>query len=99
MMTRARLAGLAPQVGPGVSIEKIYVSWTESWDLDRYVEHYLRERVRGREREARAVVLRIIARYPGDAPVTKSNMDYFLDANLPRKAGGRLPRSLRLLLP
>jgi hypothetical protein len=98
MMARARLAGLDPPGGPGVSIDRIYISWTESWDLDRYVEHYLRERAHEPDEEARAALLGLIALYPGAPPFTKANMDYFLDANC-QGAGDPSPRRLRFLVP
>jgi hypothetical protein len=68
-----------------VSIDKVYVSWTECWDLNRYVESYLRARVPAPHRDARVQVLQCIRQYPGDPPFTKSSLDYFLDANFGRR--------------
>ncbi len=81
-----------------MSIDKIYISWTESWDLDRYVEHYLRQRVQGPDEETRAALLAMIGLYPGDPPFTKANMDYFLDANF-HGTGDHSPGRPRLLVP
>jgi hypothetical protein len=76
-----------------VAVDKIYMSWSEAWDLHRYVEGYLRERPH-LPKEARRALLRIILLYPGDPPFTKANMDYFLDANF----GGDPHESPRLRL-
>ena len=64
-----------------MSIDRVYVSWTESWDVNRYVEDYLRTRRRPPDQAARARILMYIEQYPGDPPFTKSSLDYFLDAN------------------
>ncbi|HEX7403672.1 MAG TPA: hypothetical protein VF287_06635 [Usitatibacter sp.] len=61
------------------------MSWTESWDVGRYVANYLRERAAPSDRNLHAAVVRLIFRYPGDPPYTKANMDYYLDANFGRE--------------
>lgn len=87
----------APSAAPEEStIERIYVSWTESWDVGRYVANYLRERAAPSDRNLRAAVVRLIFRYPGDPPYTKANMDYYLDANFGRERDA--PRASRRLL-
>ena len=68
-----------------MGIHRIYVSWTEQWDVSRYVEDYLRTRRRPPDPEARAQLLKFIEHYPGEPPFTKSSLDYFLDANFSRK--------------
>jgi hypothetical protein len=68
-----------------VAIERIYVSWTESWHVGRYAANYLRERGAPPDPHLHAAVVRLIFRYPGDPPYTKANMDYYLDANLGRE--------------
>lgn len=76
----------APSATPADSaIERIYVSWTESWDVGRYAANYLRERGAGPDRGLHAAVIRLIFRYPGEPPYTKANMDYYLDANFGRE--------------
>lgn len=67
------------------AIERIYVSWTESWDVGRYAANYLSERGSGPDRGLQAAVVRLIFRYPGEPPYTKANMDYYLDANFGRE--------------
>jgi hypothetical protein len=68
-----------------MNIDKVYVSWNEHWDVNRYVDEYLRNRRHLPGHDARDQVLRYIEHYPGDPPFTKSNLDYFLDANFARK--------------
>jgi len=63
--------------------ERIFVTWTQQWSLDDYVENYLRTRRLGRGEHARAAVLACLARYVGRTPLCKSDLDFFLDANLP----------------
>ena len=60
-------------------IDRVYVSWTEHWDVSRYVEEYLR--TRRRPPDAHAQILKQIEQYTGESPFTKSSLDYFLDAN------------------
>jgi hypothetical protein len=59
----------------------IYVSWTEQWDLARYVDHYLKERGLAVNAELRAAVTRRISKYPGAGSLKKADVDYYLDAN------------------
>ena len=68
-----------------MSIDRIYVSWTEQWDVSRYVEDYLRTRRLPPDKEARARIRECIDHYPGEPPFTKSSLDYFLDANFSPK--------------
>jgi hypothetical protein len=85
-------ASRAPSASPADSaIERIYVSWTESWDVGRYAANYLRERGAGSDRGLHAEVVRHIFSYPGEPPYTKANMDYYLDANFGREL--RAPRA------
>jgi hypothetical protein len=81
MTNGARSAG-APAAS---AVERIYVSWTESWDVGRYAANYLRERGAATDRGLHAAVIRLVFRYPGEPPYTKANMDYYLDANFGRE--------------
>jgi hypothetical protein len=62
--------------------DRIYVSWSEHWDLPRYVDHYLRARKMALTADARAAVRRTIAAYPVGGILRKADVDFFLDANL-----------------
>ncbi|HTS86825.1 MAG TPA: hypothetical protein VMG61_17080 [Usitatibacter sp.] len=68
-----------------IAAERIFVTWTQQWSIDDYVENYLRTRRLGRGESARAAVFACLARYTGRAPLCKSDLDFFLDANLARR--------------
>ena len=65
-------------------ISPIFVSWTQRWEMDQYVEHYLRIRGLAGRQDARARVQSALAVYPGNAPYTKSDLDFYLDSNVGR---------------
>jgi hypothetical protein len=62
----------------------VFVTWTQQWDMDRYVEHYVRSRRLTAHEHAREAVREALASYPGRTPYTKSALDFYLDANLGR---------------
>jgi hypothetical protein len=68
-----------------MNVDKVYASWTELWDMNRYIEHYLRTRRRKPHVDAREQVRKCIQLYPGVPPFTKSSLDYFLDKNFGRR--------------
>ena len=63
----------------GVGRDRIYVSWTEQWDLPRYAADYLQARPSVLGATTTAEILRRIALYPGHAPFRKADMDFYLD--------------------
>jgi hypothetical protein len=65
-------------------IERIFVSWTQQWDLATYIDHYLRTRRIAVTDESRERVWRCMDAFRGRSPYTKSDLDFFLDANLNR---------------
>lgn len=70
----------------------IYVSWTEQWDLGRYVDHYLESRKYLVNAVARATVKAHIAKYPSTATLKKSDLDFYLDRNVPKLALAPAPK-------
>jgi hypothetical protein len=80
-------------VKPRLAPIRIYVSWTEYWDLPRYVDHYLKERRLAVNAALRAAVSRRMAKYPGAGPLRKADMDYYLDANACEFIERRWPRA------
>lgn len=76
---------------PGVAGDRIYVSWTEYWGLERYVDHYITSRNQRVNDDLRWKIRKCMAKYPGRGPLKKADMDYFLDANAP--ARGSRPES------
>jgi len=65
-------------------IERIFVTWTQQWSVEDYVENYMRSRRLGSAEPTRAAVHECLEKYPGRAPLYKSDLDFFLDANLAR---------------
>ena len=70
---------------PPVSRDRIYVSWTEQWDLPRYVNDYLETRKLRRDDEARARVRKCIEEFRIEGALRKADVDYLLDANIRRE--------------
>jgi hypothetical protein len=66
-------------------IERVYVNWTQHWDLERYIENYIRTHRLRQDEDVRAAILSCIAEFPLASPYTKSDLDFFLDANLLRR--------------
>jgi hypothetical protein len=62
--------------------DRIFVSWTQQWDIEQYLEHYMR--TRRIKPEARDMVRSHVDSYPGKPPFTKSDLDFYLDANFRR---------------
>ena len=65
-----------------VDKDRVFVSWTQEWELERYIENYLRSR--RLSIAAQQFVRDMIATYPGNPPFTKSDLDFYLDANVGR---------------
>jgi hypothetical protein len=70
---------------PPAARDRIYVSWTEQWDLPRYVDDYLQSRKLRRDEEARARVQKLIEEFRIEGPLRKADVDYLLDANVRRE--------------
>jgi hypothetical protein len=67
---------------PDIPRDRIYVSWNEQWDLERYVDDYLATRKLRIDAEARARIRKSIAEFTGTGALRKSDVDYYLDANV-----------------
>jgi hypothetical protein len=63
-------------------MEKIYVSWTEQWKVAQYIDHYLTSRKYVVNDQSRAAIRMLIAQYPSKGPLKKSDLDFYLDANV-----------------
>ncbi len=63
-------------------MDKIYVSWTEQWRTTQYVDHYLTSRKYVVNDKSRAAIRMLIAQYPSKGPLKKSDLDFYLDANV-----------------
>ena len=62
----------------------IFVTWTQQWNVDEYVEHYVRTRRLALKDDSRALVRAVLASYPGKTPYRKSDLDFYLDRNMGR---------------
>jgi hypothetical protein len=67
-----------------VVVDRIFVSWSEQWDAVTYIASYVRSRRLPATLEERGRIEACLASYPGRTPFTKSDLDFFLDANLHR---------------
>ena len=67
---------------PPVARDRIYVSWTEQWDVARYVDDYLQSRKLRRDDSARERVTRSIEEFQTHGALRKADIDYFLDVNV-----------------
>lgn len=62
-------------------IEQVFVTWSQRWDVDQYIDRYLDTRRIAKSDAARASIRTALDRYPGTAPHTKADLDFFLDRN------------------
>ena len=67
-----------------VTAERIYLSWTKHWEMDRYVDHYLTTRHYVVTDESRAAIRKLIT-HIRTRPLKKGDLDFFLDANVHKK--------------
>jgi len=77
-----------------IARNRIYVTWSETWELPRYIEEYLKSRRLRTDDAARAHVHHWIARYPWKGPLRKSDLDHYLDTSV-SKAELALPAQLQ----
>ena len=75
---------------PPASRDRIYISWSESWTIARYIEEYLKAHRLRTDDAARAHVHHCIQRYPWTGPLRKADVDYFLSTSL-NKAELKVP--------
>ena len=60
--------------------DRIYVSWSETVSMARYIEDWLKSRRLRTDDAARAHVHHAIARYPWKGPLRKQDVDHYLAA-------------------
>ena len=70
---------------PPIARDRIYVSWDEQWDLQRYVSDFLATRKLRMDDEARARVRKCIEEFRIEGALRKADVDYLLDANVRRE--------------
>jgi hypothetical protein len=77
-----------------IARNRVYVTWSETWDLARYIEDYLKSRRLRTDDAARAHIHHSIARYPWKGPLRKADVDHYLDTSI-SKAELALPEGLQ----
>ena len=70
---------------------RIYVTWSETWEVSRYIEDYLMTRQLRIDDAARAHIHHCIARYPWRGPLRKPDIDHYLDTTVSRQELARPP--------
>lgn len=62
-----------------IARDRIYVSWSETWPISRYIEDWLKSRRLRTDDAARAHIYHSIARYTWTGPLRKPDVDHYLD--------------------
>jgi len=63
--------------------DEVFVTWSTSWTVDRYIGWYLESRKHPVDEEWREAVRETLKQYPGTGVLRKSDVDFFLDTNAP----------------
>jgi hypothetical protein len=77
---------------PPISRDQVYVSWSETMPISRYIEEWLKSRRLRTDDAARAHVHHSIMRYPWTGPLRKADVDFYLDSSV-NKAELQLPET------
>jgi hypothetical protein len=67
-------------------IDRIYVALSEYWEVDYFVDHYLKTRNYAVTDESRFALHGWLDSYPGAAPVFRADLERWLDGNVTRKS-------------
>ena len=67
---------------PPAARDRIYVSWSEQWDIKRYAADYLAQRGLRTDSAAQERVLRVIGECPVEGSLRKADIDYYLDCRV-----------------
>ena len=65
--------------------DSVFVSWTQNWTIDEYIDHYVRSRRLPPEATVRESIRARLRRFTGRRPYLKSDLDFYLDANVGRR--------------
>ncbi|VVE83006.1 hypothetical protein [Pandoraea sputorum] len=65
-------------------IDRIYVSMTESYEVEYFIDHYLKTRNYDVSNNNRDIVTAALEAYPGRAPFKRDALTQFLDARFKR---------------
>ena len=65
-------------------IDRIFVSLSEAWEVDYYVGHYLKSHGYADTDSNRSVIHAEMDKFPGRAPIKRTDMDAWLDKRVSR---------------
>jgi hypothetical protein len=65
-----------------IARDRIYVTWSETVSLARYIEDYLKSRRLRTDDAARAHIYHSIVRYSWKGPLRKQDVDHYLDTSI-----------------
>ncbi len=60
-------------------LDRIYVSYTEYWERDYFIERYIYTRCLNNTPENHRLIYDVMERFPGNAPVQRVDLEAFLD--------------------
>jgi hypothetical protein len=63
-------------------LDRIYVSQTESWEINYYIKHYLEKHYSRTTAQNMRIIGQKMESYPGRAPVKREDMTVWLDKNI-----------------
>lgn len=63
-------------------LDRIFVSQTESWEIDYFIKHYLEKHNCPTTAENMRAIGQHMENYPGRAPVKRDDMTAWLDKNV-----------------
>lgn len=61
-------------------LDRIYVSMTESYEVEYFIDHYLQTRRFRVSNKNRDIIASTLETYPGKAPFKRDDLSKFLDA-------------------
>jgi hypothetical protein len=67
---------------PPASKDRIYISWSEQWDIKRYAADYLAQRGLRTDGAAQERILKVIEECPLEGSLRKADIDYYLDCRV-----------------
>lgn len=66
-------------------IDRIYVSMTEEYEVEYFIDQYLKTRGYAMSNTARDVISGELEKYPGKAPFKRDELNDFLDKRITKK--------------
>ena len=64
-------------------LDRIYVSTTEEWEVEYFVDHYLKTHNYNTSQQSRDTILQGISTYQGRKPVKREDLTAFLEKKWP----------------